>query len=476
MSKKQFRMILAIEAFDRLKWFARLRWLAVVGLAASSLIGPRLGFDLVWPSLFVVAGCVAGYNSVFVALFGLIQRSGSSLVNLRAYAILQMLLDLGALLVMVHYTGGIQSPFLFFFTFHMAIGTIMIATRIMFVLASVTCLGVFGMSVLEGRGVIPFHPFTQGAVMTGEMQLLTFTVFAVSVFGIVYLTHSVASRVKQRNLELHGTTQELSERTAELQRLLDEKDEIERRKSHYMRISAHQLRSPLGTIKTSLQVLLDGFIEPGSEGGVRMLEGAAERVDDLLAIVNDLLELAKMREGRARAPWVRQVYLNQVLADIFDALEPFASSHDVELVADIDGVAMLEWGVPPDLVYAFENLIHNAIKYSDSGGKVEVRLRVREGVTQIDVVDDGIGIPDELQDEVFLEFVRAPNAKQHVREGTGLGLSIVREGIMMHGGTISLASREGEGTEFTIMLPLHYVPPEVAGQLDERAFGEAQSG
>ena len=68
-----------------------------------------------------------------------------------------------------------------------------------------------------------------------------------------------------------------------------------------MRISAHQLRSPLGTLKTSLRVLADGWADPGSERGHRLLAGAIERTDGLLAIVNDLLELAKMREGRAKA-------------------------------------------------------------------------------------------------------------------------------------------------------------------------------
>ena len=83
-----------------------------------------------------------------------------------------------------------------------------------------------------------------------------------ALFGIVYLTDSVTSRFKQRNIELYETTEALSERTEELQRLLDEIAEVERRKSHYMRISAHQLRSPVGTIKASLQVLLDGYVEP----------------------------------------------------------------------------------------------------------------------------------------------------------------------------------------------------------------------
>jgi signal transduction histidine kinase len=231
-----------------------------------------------------------------------------------------------------------------------------------------------------------------------------------------------------------------------------------------MRISAHQLRSPLGTIKTSIQVLLDGYLDPGSPEGRRLLAGTASRVDSLLAIVNDLLELAKMREGRARAPWARDVSINQILADIFDAVDPYAREANVELVPHFinEGAAVLDWAVPPDLVYAFENLIHNAIKYSKpDGGTVTVALGLDRSHAMVVVADEGIGIPADLKDDVFLEFVRAPNAKHAEAEGTGLGLSIVREAAQMHGGKVSLESAEGVGTTVTVVLPLHHVPPEI---------------
>jgi signal transduction histidine kinase len=228
-----------------------------------------------------------------------------------------------------------------------------------------------------------------------------------------------------------------------------------------MRISAHQLRSPLGTVKTSLQVLLDGWVDPTTERGRRLLAGASERVDDLLAIVNDLLELAKMREGHTQAPWTRQVFLNQLLADIFDAMEPAATQRDIELVPDIEGAAVLRWGVPPDLVFAFENLVQNAIKYSRPGGEVRVRLRLFAGNARIQVIDQGIGIPAESLEDIFQEFVRAPNAKRFDNNGTGLGLSIVHEAITMHGGTISVRSALDQGTTFTVVLPLGHVPDEM---------------
>jgi signal transduction histidine kinase len=457
----RFSDIFATELLDRLRWFARLRWLAAAALAMASLLGPRFGWPSLWPNLALIGAVVAGYNVVAIANIRRRARAELPVPNLRALAVRHMLVDLAALLVVIHFTGGCHSPVLPFLVFHMAIGTIMIATRLMFLLAAVTCTGAVGLFLMEAKGLLAHRPLDPLLEELAPTCGLNAAVLIVLVFGMVYLTHTVTSRFKQRSIQLHTTSETLRERTEELQRLLREREESERRKSHYMRISAHQLRSPLGTIKTSLQVLVDGILDPSGDAGRRLLLGASERVDDLLAIVNDLLELAKMREGRARAPWARKVYINQVLADIFDAIGPLAMERQVQLVPDIDGVALLDWGVPPDLVYVFENLINNAIAYSHEGGEVRVTLRVVDDVVRVEVADRGIGIPEDLQEEVFLEFVRAPNAKEHTKAGTGLGLSIVREGVEMHGGEVSVVSTPERGTRFTVTLPLHYTPPEL---------------
>jgi signal transduction histidine kinase len=117
---------------------------------------------------------------------------------------------------------------------------------------------------------------------------------------------------------------------------------------------------------------------------------------------------------------------------------------------------VLPWGIAPDLAFAFENLVHNAIKYSNDGGPVSVRLAVNgAGVAaEVEVQDHGIGIPADFLAEVFTEFVRAPNAKRFAAEGTGLGLAIVREVIEGHGGTVGVRSAEGRGTTFRVVLPL----------------------
>jgi len=455
--KDRFSYIFAWELHERLLWFCKLRWLAAAGLAMASALGPYFSMPSTRPSLAVVAALVTIYNLIFVYVLRARLGPEKDYAALRGLAILQMVTDLAALIFTVHFTGGCASPVLPFVVFHMAIGTIMIETRTMYALAFAVSGAAATLFGLEHLGVLAQIPSVAGGQSTVGSCVLSTAMLVVLVFGVVYLTDSVTSRFKERNIELHQTT-------TELRHTLDEQEQLERRKSHYMRISAHQLRSPLGTIKTSIQVLIDGYLDPGSPDGHRLLEGTAARVDSLLAIVNDLLELAKMREGRAKAPWARDVSVNQILADIFDAVDPFAHEANVELIPDFinEGAAILDWAVPPDLVYAFENLIHNAIKYSKpEGGTVTVALGIDRTHAMVVVADDGIGIPTGLQDDVFLEFVRAPNAKHAEAEGTGLGLSIVREAAQMHGGKVSLESAEGLGTTVTVVLPLHHIPPEI---------------
>jgi signal transduction histidine kinase len=455
----RFAYIFAPALFGRLQWFGRLRWFAAGGLAAASLLGPPAGIPNVWPSLFVVACAVSAYNLALWQLLRLRKQYVHPFIDLRVMAVGQTALDLAALMVTVHYTGGLRSPLLPFFAFHMTVGTIMIAASTMYLLAGATCLGAFLMYLMEMRGILQFRPINPADSIDPMSAALTMITLVIALFGIVYLANSVTSSFKERNIALYRTTDQLRERTAELQKALTEMREIEQRKSHYMRISAHQLRSPLSTIKTSLQVLEDGYADPTTDRGRKLLGGALERVSELLATVNDLLELAKIREGvLKKAPWKRAVMINQVLADLFDSLAPYADEKRVELTPDFEGVAVLDWGVPPDLVHAFENLIYNAVQYSNPGSNVTVHLRIAGDVAIIRFIDRGIGIPAEFIDQVLLEFVRAPNAKRHAAEGTGLGLAIAKEVIEAHGGTIAVASVEGEGTTFTVTLPLHHRP------------------
>jgi signal transduction histidine kinase len=467
---------LSVELVDRLTWFVRLRWGAALALALGSLLGPVIGLPRLWPDLAILALVLVAYNQY--CRMRLRHAARPDARNLRVSALMQIALDLMALLVVVHCTGDLASPLLPFFGFHMAIGTILVSTEWMYMAAGLISLTAFSLQVAGVWSIPTLAPAVAAVPATDVVSALALLAFVGFLFGIVYLTGSVSDRLKQRNQELREASKALEERSVELQRLLGELADLERRKSHYMRISAHQLRSPLGTVRTSLDVLTSGLVDLASARGQRLMRGAAERVDGLLLIVNGLLDLAKVREGRLRAPWTRDVNLNQLIADILDALTPYSDERGVVVETDFAGRAVLEWGVPPDLVHAFENLIHNAIKYSFRDGTVTVRLVIQGESVVVFVEDHGIGVPGEFRDQLFLEFVRAPNARHHAPVGTGLGLALVREVASNHGGRAVLDDTDGPGSIFRLELPLRRTPPEVTQtlQVGDAAGYKADTG
>lgn len=450
-SAKTWREASDAELADRLSWFVRLRWGAAAAIVLASLSGPALGLDRLRPTFLLLGAALASFNFACWRWLCRLPREAPAGRDTKRLAVAQIGVDLTTLLLAAHYTGGLGSPLLPFFGFHMAIGTILVSTETMYVVAALTSLGAAGLCLLETGGFLEERSLEANLRFPEAAPAIGLLAFVVFLFGVAYLTGSVSDRLKQRNLELRRTTSDLG-------RLLAELAELERRKSHYMRVSAHQLRSPLGTVRTSLDVLAGGYVPLSSERARHLIEGASERIDGLLAIVNGLLDLAKVREGQERAPWTRNVNVNQLLADLFDSLAPLAEERGVRLVPDFDGAAILEWGVPPDLVHAFENLIHNAIRYSKPEGEVVVRLRVASRRVVVRVEDTGIGVPEDFRDRLFLEFMRAPNARAYAPDGTGLGLALVREVALAHGGSVTLDTREGPGAAFRIELPLEHRP------------------
>ena len=292
------RPTFSLELHELLLWFGKLRWFAAAGLALGALAGLRFGTLQLWPTLLILAITVASYNLLCWWLLLRLLGEDSFLTNLQVTSIVEIVLDLSVLLVVVHLTGGLASPIAPFFIFHMAIGIAMLSARTMFVIATGTCIAMVLLHIGESSAYLSRHAIADGPDAYGALPGLRFAVLLAVVFGTVYLTWTV----KQRSEEYKRIADFVAEEGRQkLEEAFSEISDLENRKSHFMRISAHQLRSPLGTIKTTLQVITKGYTDADSDRGKRLLNGAVERTDELLSIVNDLLELAKIREGQEKA-------------------------------------------------------------------------------------------------------------------------------------------------------------------------------
>lgn len=218
---------------------------------------------------------------------------------------------------------------------------------------------------------------------------------------------------------------------------------------------SHELRTPI----TSMKVLADSLIsqeEVPVELYQEFMADIAEEIDREDKIITDLLALVKMDRTSADLN-ITEVDINALVELIMRRLRPIAQKRDVEVVyesvrpvtAAIDEVKM---------TLVISNLVENAIKYNKEHGWVKVKLDADHQYFTVEVADSGIGIPQECIDHIYERFYRVDKSRSREIGGTGLGLAITRSAILMHRGTIKAESVEGEGTTFTVRVPLKYIP------------------
>ncbi len=218
---------------------------------------------------------------------------------------------------------------------------------------------------------------------------------------------------------------------------------------------SHELRTPI----TSMKVLADSLLaqeEVPVELYKEFMGDIAAEIDREDKIISDLLSLVKM-DKRSSDIHIEETNINQLIELILKRLRPIAAKHNIELVLESFKPVFAEVD-ETKLTLALSNLVENGIKYNHDDGWVRVYLNVDSKYFYVKVEDSGMGIPLESQEHIFERFYRVD--KSHSREigGTGLGLAITRSAILMHHGAIKVYSKEGEGTTFTVRIPLKYIP------------------
>ena len=218
-------------------------------------------------------------------------------------------------------------------------------------------------------------------------------------------------------------------------------------------------RQEFKTPIASMKVLADSLL---SQEGMpeeiyrEFLGDITNEIERMTKIINDLLSMVKMDKNTSQMEVVN-TSINDLLEQLLKRLRPIAAKRNIELIyesyrpvmADIDETKMS---------IALNNLIENAIKYNYDDGWVRVTLNADHKFFYVTVQDSGVGIPEDVQDNVFERFYRVDKARSRDTGGTGLGLSLTRSAVLLHRGSIKLYSKEKEGTTFTVRIPLTYVP------------------
>lgn len=360
-----------------------------------------------------------------------------------------MVLDLIALLLLVYFTGGIESPLYMFFVFHMIIGSLILPGFAVYLMALVSYILLCGMIMLEYFGIIPHHHII-GLLGVELSENLYFVISYMLAFGFtmlisVYLANGIAKQLYTRERDLYDSLIKINA--------------AEKEKQKYIMGIVHELKTPLAAISSYLDLVLQKFLGPISEEVEEKIARAKFRSDEGIGMINDVLNVSKLKLYDEFDE--EDVNLAGLVAVIIRNRKDTAEAQLISLTFNDERTKKEKIRGDKFLLnMAVSNLIGNSIKYGIDEGKIVLTLKNKNGGQILEICDDGIGIPKEDLSKIFNDFYRSSNAKKISTDGSGLGLSVVKQVIERHGGTIKVHSPSGigsmknPGTCFTIQLPV----------------------
>ncbi len=241
---------------------------------------------------------------------------------------------------------------------------------------------------------------------------------------------------------------ELDQLTASFNYMKERIQQVEKMRQELMANISHELRTPLTTIRGFIQAILDGVVPSGEQK--KYLETAREEVDRLTRLVQDLLDLARIKTGSIR--------LDLNLLDAGELVRKVAAEFAVVAEKRIIMVeaeeGLIIQGDHDRIRQILINLLSNAVKYTNPDGEIWIRAKHEGGQAVISVWDNGLCIPEAEIEHIFEKFYRIDRSRNTATGGTGLGLAVVKELVELHNGKVSAWSSPGEGTEITFYLPL----------------------
>ncbi|MCD6498494.1 MAG: HAMP domain-containing histidine kinase [Deltaproteobacteria bacterium] len=449
-----------VELEQRIGWLIRLRWIAIVAVALTpDVVRVLTGIRVHRTPVLIVAGVMflfnAGCSFCRKACMGEMSDPDARLRWARFLAVLQSVVDLAALTILLHMSGGLQNPFSTYFIFHVIISAILLRPKSCWMVTGGAAVMVVSEVLVHDSGIWPRTIPAGWTAMFGPpiglkadfaiafVLLSTMAVAAVLATSIMEQLRKRTAHIVELQRHLETKNESLASANRKLKRFGAIKD-------RFLGIATHDIKAPLAAVEGYLRALSDGTVDPGSDRGRQWIERSRQRLEGMRRLVTDLLDISRIESGKILSDKTRV----NLLALAREACETFgvqAETSGLTLTLESPDEVPLVCGSQDRLRQVVDNLVSNALKFTEEGG-VTIRLTPKDDMLEFQVEDTGIGIPQESLDHVFTDFYRVRTAKR--REGAGLGLAIVYRLVEAHGGTISAASTLGKGTRFTVRLPL----------------------
>ena len=426
----------ADDTFRQLRWFVRLRWLAMAGVlvilpAAWFLL--RLRFQPV--PLLAVTAWIGAYN----IFFWLRLRRRPATRRLARLALAQIILDLCSLVLLLYFAGGIENPFSFFLVFHVTIAAIIFPGPGSLIITTLA-FGLYALMVgLDWSGAIPHFPlnglYAVSPYRAAGPLMANLLVFGSTLYIVRYFTAAISRRLSWRTNQL-----------AEANRKLLEAD---RNRLQAVMTVTHELRSPAAAAASLLEVV--ERVKPEEQPA--LIERARQRIGGLLRLTGDLLDLHQLELGTTNVE-TAPVPIAEVVEAAVTEYAALARERGVTVGVELPSDIPLARANARYLEFTVRNLLANAIQYNRPGGMVTVSARVTGELLEVEVADTGIGIPEADLPRVFDIFYRGDEAKKTDRLAPGLGLSLVKRLVETQGGTVWVESEAGKGSRFFFTVPI----------------------
>lgn len=421
------------------KWLIRLRWYAILGLFSGVLLLQVIDLG---PSSSIRGIGITGLILLILNLIYLMYASAKKRFGMSALVILlniQMVMDLFLLTLLIYLTGGAESPLAFFYVFHIILASIIFPGGFSYLYSFLVVFLYSGLLLLERTVYVEHVCFFNDIHLANDPRIVLaiWFIFVVTMLVAAYLAQNVTQRHRRVREKLEVANTKLQE--------------INETKTTFFRYASHEMKAPIATIQSTLMVIEDILGTQADERVLNMLQRAIGRTSETIDMLKDLADLTYGNFQEQQK--FEQLSLEALVSELVLDAKPNADRKNQSLDFNCSVSLANYFGDVGALRKIFKNLISNAIRYTPESGAIKVSINKTDLNYVISVTDNGVGIPESEQINIFKEFYRTPSARKEISEGTGLGLAIVMRMVELHSGNIFVESQEGQGSTFRVELP-----------------------